>query len=63
MESDGQKKKKNKYTGEPDSDAGMRMGYHSEKGSTDNQGGDGMRMGYHSEKENPGKHSKRLQHK
>jgi hypothetical protein len=30
---------------------GMRMGYHSEKGITDDdEKGDGMRMGYHSEK-------------
>ena len=43
---------------------GMRMGYHSEKGITDDdEKGDGMRMGYHSEKVNPGKHSKRLHKK
>ena len=42
----------------------MRMGYHSEKGITDDdEKGDGMRMGYHSEKVNPGKHSKRLHKK
>jgi hypothetical protein len=42
---------------------GMRMGYHSEKGITDDEKGDGMRMGYHSEKANRSKHSKRLHEK
>ena len=41
----------------------MRMGYHSEKGITDDEKGDGMRMGYHSEKANRSKHSKRLHEK
>jgi hypothetical protein len=57
-------KKRIRNTGGSASTTGLRMGYHSEKGSTDNQGGDhGIRMDYHSKKANPSKHSKRLHRK
>ena len=53
MESDSEKRHKHKKTEDPN-DAGMRMGYHSEKAGPEEPGsGGGMRMGYHSEKTNP----------
>ncbi len=53
MNTNNQKRKKNELEGFDnalgDSD-GMRIGYHSEKGSTKDDTSDGMRIGYHSEK-------------
>ncbi len=66
MKTNNQKRKKNEPEGFDnalgDSD-GMRIGYHSEKGGTNDDTSDGMRIGYHSEKANPSKHSKRLHQK